>query len=56
MNKDASLSLRDQLRWWLYYHIRTAKGRYEVYHFLEWLLCMAACMAALEGILYLCIG
>lgn len=41
----------EKVRWWLYYHLHTQKGRYEVYHFAEWLLCMGLLIACMEVVL-----
>lgn len=40
------------LKWWIHYHRKSLKGRFEVYHFLEWLLFMTGCIAVLEAVLY----
>ncbi len=45
------LSLAYKLKWWIFYHMKSLKGRYELYHFLEWLLAMGLAIAILEGVL-----
>ncbi len=45
------LSLAYKLKWWIFYHTKSLKGRYELYHFLEWLLAMGLAIAVLEGVL-----
>lgn len=41
------------VKWWYYYHTKTVKGKFEVYHFIEWLLLITGCVAILEMGLYL---
>lgn len=50
---EPSLSFAYKCRCWYDYHARSLKGRYEVYHFLEWLAVMGLITAALEGVVYL---
>ena len=49
--KEKRPSPAEKWRWWVYYHTRTLKGRFEVYHFLEWLCFMAVCIALVEAVL-----
>lgn len=46
------LSFAYCIKWWMYYHTKSLKGRFEVYHFLQWLLFMACGIAILEAVLY----
>ncbi len=46
-----AVSMTAKCRWWMYYHTQTAKGRFEVYHFLEWLCFMAVGIACVEAVL-----
>ncbi len=52
-DKAEKLSLAYCMKWWFYYHTKSLKGRFEVYHFLQWLLFMLVCIAVLEAVLYL---
>jgi len=49
ISDHSRLPLSYKLRWWLYYHAKTQKGRFEVRHFLVWLFCMALAIGILEG-------
>lgn len=42
---------RENVRWWWYYHTRTEKGRFETYHFFEWIVYMTVCTMCMEVIL-----
>lgn len=53
---SAPLSFFYCLKWWCYYHTRTLKGRFEVYHFIEWLLLITGCVVILEMGIYLWLG
>lgn len=46
-----SMALMEKCRWWWRYHTQTQKGRYEVCHFLQWLLFMGVCTACVEAVL-----
>lgn len=48
---DRTPSFAEKWKWWIYYHRKTRKGRFEVFHFLEWCLCMALGIAVLEMML-----
>lgn len=47
------MAFSEKLKWWYFYHTRSQKGRFEVYHFAQWLLCIGLLIAAGEAAVYL---
>ncbi len=52
MKREENLSIFYKIKWMYRYHTKSLKGRYGLYHFLEWFCAMGFVIAVLEGVLY----
>ncbi len=53
MNK---ISLKEKIKWTLYYYNHHPKGRFERLHYLQLLVVLSGVTIILEAVLYLCLN